>query len=154
MSSLLMLDRVYRLEIESVLLVFSTQLCEPLTFCVVHLLSLPPSHSQRTLYTDSVWLGGVWGGGCWVVLETIFCRSLTLCIWPDSEPTLSPQTKTWEGRGPQTDKHLPQSLFPGKLFRYRYLTLRSISLIFLRPALKSRSWHFDEKCSGNHWGAL
>ncbi len=25
--------------------------------------------------------------GCWVVLETIFCRSLTLCFWPDSEPT-------------------------------------------------------------------
>ncbi len=28
-----------------------------------------------------------WGEGCWVVLETIFRRSLTLCIWPDSEPT-------------------------------------------------------------------
>jgi hypothetical protein len=25
-----------------------------------------------------------------------------------------PQTKTWEGRGPQTDKHLPLSPFTGK----------------------------------------
>jgi hypothetical protein len=30
-----------------------------------------------------------WAGvsGCWVVLETIFCRSLTLCFLPDSEST-------------------------------------------------------------------
>ncbi len=27
-----------------------------------------------------------------------------------------PQTKTWERRGPQTDKHLPQSPFIGKFF--------------------------------------
>ncbi len=27
------------------------------------------------------------GGGCWNVLWTIFCRSFTLCFWPDSEPT-------------------------------------------------------------------
>ncbi len=29
------------------------------------------------------------GGGeeCWVLSEAIFCRSLTICIWPDSEPT-------------------------------------------------------------------
>jgi len=42
-------------------------------------------------------------------VESIY-RSYTLCIWPDSKPTklpLSPQTKTWEGRGPQSDKHLP-----------------------------------------------
>ncbi len=26
------------------------------------------------------------------------------------------QTKTWEGRGPQTDKHLPQSPFTHKFF--------------------------------------
>ena len=29
----------------------------------------------------------VWGGVCWNVLWTIFCRSFTLCFWPDSEPT-------------------------------------------------------------------
>jgi hypothetical protein len=54
----------------------------PLTFSLVH---LPPSLFQSTVYTRtySVWLGG--GGG--IVLEIIFCRSLTLCIWPDSEFT-------------------------------------------------------------------
>ncbi len=64
----------------------------PLSFSLVK--SHPPPHPppflcQRAvqypiLYTDSVWLGGGWG-----VLspETIFCRSFTLCIWPDSEPT-------------------------------------------------------------------
>jgi hypothetical protein len=29
---------------------------------------------------------------------------------------LPPQTKTYEGRGPQTDKHLPKSPFSGKFF--------------------------------------
>ncbi len=54
--------------------------------CPTNLLSgstLPLSLCQSTLYTDSVWVGG--GGG--VLLETIFYRSLILCIWPDSEPT-------------------------------------------------------------------
>ncbi len=45
----------------------------PLTFSLVH---LP--------FPLLVWLWGG-GGGCWVLLETIFCRSLTLCLWPDSE---------------------------------------------------------------------
>ncbi len=31
--------------------------------------------------------GGVGGGVGWNVLWTIFCRSFTLCFWPDSEPT-------------------------------------------------------------------
>ncbi len=50
--------------------------------------------------------------------KTIFCRSLTLCFWPDSEPT-----KSRRGGGPQTDIHLPQSPFTGHF---------SISLIFAR----------------------
>jgi hypothetical protein len=49
----------------------------------------PPSQSKLTVYTDSVWvaLRGGGQGGCWVVLHTIFGRSLTLCFWSDSEPT-------------------------------------------------------------------
>ncbi len=49
--------------------------------------SPPPLSSlcQSTVYTGSVWLGG--GGACWVLLENIFWRSSTLCIWLDSEPT-------------------------------------------------------------------
>jgi hypothetical protein len=40
---------------------------------------LPPSQSQSTVYTDSVWLRGGAGRGCCVELETIFCccKSLT-----------------------------------------------------------------------------
>ncbi len=57
-------------------------------------------------------------GGCWVLLETFFWRSLTLCIWPDSEPTklLDHPKQNLRGEGSllQTDKHLPQSHFTGK----------------------------------------
>ncbi len=44
-------------------------------------LSPPPSLCQSTVY---VWEGVA--GGRWVQLETILCRTLALCIWPDSEP--------------------------------------------------------------------
>jgi hypothetical protein len=59
----------------------------PLTFSLVQLPPPPPFPVSKynMLYTDSVWLGG--GGGCWGLLETIFCGILTLFIWPDSEPT-------------------------------------------------------------------
>ncbi len=42
------------------------------------------------------------GGGYWVVLETVFCRSLTLCFWSDSEPRklhYHPKQKPWRGGG-------------------------------------------------------
>ncbi len=48
------------------------------------LLPLPPFPVQYCIYRVCDWEGV---GGCWVLLETIFCRSLTLCNWPDSEPT-------------------------------------------------------------------
>ncbi len=81
------LIRVYRLEIQSVKFVVSTPLCELnlLWFTSPTPPPLPKVKVQRTVYTDSVWLGG--GEGCWVVLETIFCKSLTLCFWPGSETT-------------------------------------------------------------------
>ncbi len=50
-----------------------------------------------------------------VLLETIFCTLyLTRCrTYKIDRP---PQTKTQEARGPQTDKHLPQSAFIGHNF--------------------------------------
>ncbi len=47
------------------------------------------------------------------MLETIFCRSLSfntlfLTRFRTYKIALPPQTKTSEGRGPQTDEHLPQ----------------------------------------------
>jgi hypothetical protein len=55
MSSLLVFNRVCRLEIQSVMLVFFTQLCELLPFSLGH---LPPSPS---LYRQCV-VGKGWGG--------------------------------------------------------------------------------------------
>ena len=85
MSSLLVFNRVYRLEIQSVMLVFSTTL---VNCCPSNLLSelpqpSPTSQSKRTVYTGSVW------GDVELCCRpySIFCRSLTLCFWPDSEPT-------------------------------------------------------------------
>ncbi len=54
-------------------------------------------------------------------MESIY-RSYTLCIWPDSEPTKllnHPKQKNYEGREPQTDKHLPPNPFTGQFFMKR-----------------------------------
>ncbi len=82
-------------------LVFSTQLvnCCPhghrnYTYVLLslYLLSDLPSPSPlpkvNVQYIQTMcgcWGGG--GGGCWIAMKTIFCRSFTLCFWPDSEPT-------------------------------------------------------------------
>ncbi len=64
---------------------------EKLFLCIVapllYLLSdlLPPPPLPNVQYTQTVCDCG--GEGCWNVLWTIFCRSFTLCFWPDSEPT-------------------------------------------------------------------
>jgi hypothetical protein len=73
--------KVYGLEIHSVMLVFSTQLCELLPLLPSLWFNSSPS-SLVNKYTVNMYT--VCKG---VLLETIFCRSLTLCIWPDSEPT-------------------------------------------------------------------
>ncbi len=55
--------------------------------CPFNLLSgstVPPPSLRQSADIQTV-RGG--GGGHWVLLKTIFCRSFTLCIWPDSEPT-------------------------------------------------------------------
>jgi hypothetical protein len=59
-----MFIRVYKLEIQSVILVFSTKLCELLPLKPsLWFNSPPPSLCQSTVFIDSVWLGGGGGGG-------------------------------------------------------------------------------------------
>jgi hypothetical protein len=60
-------------------------------YCPSSLLSgSPPPHlplpkvKVQNIKTECGWEGVGW---CWILLEIIFCRSLTLCFWPDSEPT-------------------------------------------------------------------
>jgi hypothetical protein len=64
MSSLLVFNSVYRLAIQSVLLVFSTPLVNdcPSTISLTFLTPLPPPPKKniRTVFADCVW---VWGGG-------------------------------------------------------------------------------------------
>ncbi len=65
-------------------------------YCTISLTSFPLPPSQSTEYTDSVWQWGGGVGGCWNVLWTIFCRSFTLCFWPDFRTykiATPPQTK-------------------------------------------------------------
>jgi hypothetical protein len=83
MSSLLVFHRVYRLDIQSVMLVFST----PLVNCCVSTFSLttptpPPSQSERTysIYgTDRVWLWRV-GGVLSCVVDHILQEFNTLFL--------------------------------------------------------------------------
>jgi hypothetical protein len=54
-----------------------------------------------------------------VFSEESILRSYTLYISPEAEPTkllFCPKQKP-EGRGPQTDKHLPPSTFTGQFLR-------------------------------------
>jgi hypothetical protein len=62
-------------------------------YCPSNLLSCspPPLPKVKVQYiqaSGSVWRGE--GVGCWVVLETIFCRSSPLYNWLDLEPTKLP----------------------------------------------------------------
>jgi hypothetical protein len=87
-------------------------------YCPSNFLSSSPPKNR--LYRQCVTGWGCGGDGlCWRPCICIFCRSLILCIWPDSEPTKlldHPKQKPIEGRGPRTDKHLPQNPFTGKFF--------------------------------------
>ncbi len=94
-------------------------------FFRVYRLSPPPSSLfQSNIYTYNLWLGA--GGGCWVLLETIYeqqeFNALYLTRFRTYKITRPPQTKIQEGRGPQTDKHQPKS----QIFRRRHFALVSI----------------------------
>jgi hypothetical protein len=97
MSSLLVFNRVYRLEIQSVMLVFSTPL---MNWADLSLTSpFPPFQSKRTVDTDSVWLWGVGVGGGGVELCCIDhilqeFNTLFLTRFRAYKIATPPQTKT------------------------------------------------------------
>jgi hypothetical protein len=77
-----------------------------------------------------------WVGGCWVLLETIICRSLT--PWPDSEPMKlldHPKQKPSRGGGLRQINTCRKVPLQVKFFRWRHFALVSIRLIFLCPTL-------------------
>ncbi len=99
MSSSLMFNRVYRLEIQPVMLVYSTPLVNycPSTFSLIS--PTPPLFPKYRIYCIIQTVCGCGGGGGVLsCLQTIFYRSLTLCFWPYSEPPKllhpPPPTKT------------------------------------------------------------
>jgi hypothetical protein len=118
MSSLLVLIGVYRLEIHSVMLAFSTSF---VNYCLSNLLSGSPPpplplfpKAKYSIYRQCVQCvaGRGWGG------VKLCCRpysarfnTLFLNRFRTYKIVFPSQTKTYEGRRPQTDKHLPQSPF-------------------------------------------
>ncbi len=132
MSSLLLFNRVYRLKIQSVMLVFSTQL---VSCCPDNLLSgSPPPTFPESKYSVQCTehrqcVGRV--GRCWVVLETIFCWSLHSVSGQISEPRkllYLPKQKPRRGGGLRqinTCRKVPLQVY---FFRLLYLALLSISL--------------------------
>ncbi len=74
------------------------------------------------------------GRGCWVMLETIFRSSLTLCIWPDSEPTKlldHPKQKPRRGGGLRQINTCREVPLQVNIYKWRHFALPSMSLIFL-----------------------
>jgi hypothetical protein len=89
-----------------------------LNCCPSNLLSGPtPSPFPMSMY--SMW-------GCWVLLEKIFCRSLILCIWLDSEPTKfldHSKQKPRRGGGLTQINICREVPFQVTFFRWRHFTI-------------------------------
>jgi hypothetical protein len=125
MSPLLVFNRVYRLEIQSVTLVFSTPLVNkrPLTFSLVHLRPPPPPFPVW-ISTMVVFIQGVRGGGEGIGLWGEHIQyTVYLTIFEPTKSLSHPKQKPMRGGGltPQTDKHLPPSTFTGIFFKSRHL---------------------------------
>ncbi len=89
----------------------------------------PESRREKTPDPGS-WIRE-WVGGCWVVSETIFCRRLTLCFWPDYAD-YEPTKLLDQPRQINTCRKVPLQV---NFFRWRHLALLSVSLIFLQCTL-------------------
>jgi hypothetical protein len=134
MLSLLVFNKVNRLKIQLVKLVFST----PLTFSLVHLPPPPPCvNKYMGMYLCIQCVTGVGGSCC--VESTYKSYTLYLTRFRTYKITLPPQTKTLEGWGSHTDKHLPPSFFTGQFLRKaRHLGLESI--IYLVHVWNTHAW--------------
>ncbi len=80
------------------------------------------------------------GWGCWVLLDTIFCRSLTLCIWSDSEPTilLDPKQIPRRGGGLREINACRKVQLQVNLFRWQRFALVSNELFIPWSSVRSR----------------
>ncbi len=154
MSSLLVLYRVYRLEIQSVMLVFSTPLVNQCPSTIFSSSPHPPSPlscvNKCSVYVTE-------GGRGWGYVESIY-SSDTLCISPNYEPSTKllyhPNTpnKTQEGREPRTpaSKSLYWSIF--KKSRHLgfgiFIDIWSMGQLFTRR--KDPSYQGDSSSSCSH----
>ncbi len=128
--------RVYRLEIHSVMLVFRPSFAN---CCPSNLLSgsTPPTPTSPfpvwiSIHVLYIRIPCVRGRGFGVLLETIFCRTLTLCIWPDSEPTKllhHPKQKLRRGRGLRQINTCGKVPFQVNFFRWRHFSLVSLYVV-------------------------
>jgi hypothetical protein len=127
--------------IHSVMLVFSTQLCDLyfplLPSPILSGSTLPPPHpcvNKYTAYRYSIQC--VRWGRYGVLLETIFSRVLIYTLYLTRFRTYKivrlPQTKIWEKRGPKTDKHLLQSPIIGKFVWMTIFFIAFYESFFLR----------------------
>jgi hypothetical protein len=112
--------RVYKQEIQSVMLVFSTQLCELLSPNLLSGSTLPPPFpvSKYSIYRYRQCVTGRGVGVLSPVGDNIpqEFNTLYLARFRTYKIARPPQTKILEGRGAQTDKHQPQSPVTGKFF--------------------------------------
>ncbi len=124
--------RVYRLEIQPVMVVWYFR-PSFVNYCPSNLLSgsPPPPPPPFPVSKYNMEGGDV---GCWVVLETLFYMSLTLCIWLASEPTKlldHPKQKPKRGGGLKQINTCDKVPVQVNFVRWRHFALLSISLIFL-----------------------
>ncbi len=111
----------------------SSQLCELLPLePSLWFNSPPPSPFPVSKY--SAWPGGRGGGVVESCLRPYFCRSLTLCIWPGSEPTKlldHPKQKHRRGGGLRQINTCRKVPLHVNFFRCRHFALVSIWLYSL-----------------------
>ncbi len=132
MSSLLVFNRILRLDIQSIMLVFSTPLVK---YCPCNLLSGSPPPPPRVNKSIYVFIQYVTGGGgiglCGEYIQEL--QTVNLTRYRTYKIALPSQTKIQAERGPQADKHLPPSPFTGQFLRKADISIQSLLVISSMP---------------------